>query len=91
MKIELRPITSGKGLFKKQLDAARQNVLEEVREKVTGLMENVECPDHHERPHRVTLSIDPDRKPPLKIDEIEGCCEKLREEANEVLATVRFQ
>ena len=44
-------------------------------------LKNVICPDHHQRP-RVIVSIYPESDPTIKI---EGCCQKIVDEATQAL------
>jgi hypothetical protein len=77
MKIEFKVIAPKKGALEKQAwEALKRQLVEHLENK----LRNVECVEHHQRPQvTVTGSF---MNPKFKI---EGCCQKLVEEATEAL------
>jgi ribosome maturation factor RimP len=78
MKIEFKVTRKPKGFEEKGIEIIKRQATEVLNKR----LENIVCPDHHERP-RVTVSIDSNGK--ITVDKIEGCCQKLIDEAAQAI------
>jgi hypothetical protein len=77
MKMKVKAITPKKGAFEKQAwDALNKRLTTHIE----SWLRNIRCPDHHERPR--VKNTGTQQKPGFNI---EGCCQKLIDQATEAL------
>ena len=74
MEIEFKVTRKSKGFEEEAIEIVKRQATEMLNNKLG----NIVCTDHHERP-RVMASIDSNGK--ITIEKIEGCCQKLIDEA----------